>query len=81
MATQIDINDIKPHTEVLGSDQQHVGTVDHIQGSDQIKLAKHDSNSDNNHHYIPLSWVDSIDGEQVILNKTAAEAKQQWQSA
>lgn len=34
MATQIDINDIKPHAEVLGSNQQHVGEVDHAIGTD-----------------------------------------------
>jgi hypothetical protein len=28
--------------EVLGSDGQHVGTVDHMQGTDKIKLTKND---------------------------------------
>ena len=31
-------SDIKEHMEVLGSDGQHVGTVDHLEGSNQIKL-------------------------------------------
>ena len=32
--------DIKEHMEVLGSDGQHVGTVDHLEGSNQIKLTR-----------------------------------------
>ncbi|RYY77790.1 MAG: DUF2171 domain-containing protein [Moraxellaceae bacterium] len=80
MAQQIDINDIKQHAEVVGSDQQHVGKVDHALGTDQIKLAKHDSDSDNTHHAIPVAWVDSINNGRVVLNKTAAEAQQQWRS-
>ncbi len=80
MARQIDINDIKPHAEVIGSDQQHVGKVDHAIGTDQIKLAKQDSAADNTHHAIPVEWVESINDNQVVLNKTAAEAQQQWRS-
>ena len=33
---------IKQHMEVLGSDGAHVGTVDHLEGGDVIKLAKDD---------------------------------------
>ena len=32
-------SDIKEHMEVLGSDGQHVGTVDHMDGSN-IRLTK-----------------------------------------
>ncbi|VTP63375.1 Uncharacterized protein conserved in bacteria [Leclercia adecarboxylata] len=28
-----------------------------------IKLAKNDSESGGKHHYIPLEWVDKIDGK------------------
>ena len=31
---------IKEHMEVLGSDGKHVGTVDHLEGADRIKLTK-----------------------------------------
>jgi hypothetical protein len=43
--------DIREHMEVLGSDGQHVGTVDHLEGADKIKLTKHDA-GDGKHHYI-----------------------------
>ena len=33
---------IKEHMEVLGSDGVHVGTVDHLEGRDQVKLTKDD---------------------------------------
>jgi len=35
-------SDIKEHMEVLGSDGQHVGTVDYLEGSSDIKLTKSD---------------------------------------
>ena len=49
---------IKEHMEVLGSDGVHVGTVDHLEGRDQMKLTKTDTDADGEHHFIPLAWVD-----------------------
>ena len=71
---------IKEHMEVLGSDGQHVGTVDHLEGSDKIKLAKTDPKSGGTHHFIPTAWVDKVD-DKVRLKKTAKDAMTQWQSA
>ena len=71
---------IMEHMEVVGSDVEHVGTVDHMEGSDRIKLTKDDS-SDGKHHMIPLDWVDSIDGDSVVLSKPAAEAMRSWEAA
>jgi hypothetical protein len=75
-----DATQIKEHAEVVGSDGAHVGTVDHVEGSDRIKLTRRDSNAGGEHHYIPLDWVDSVEGDQVRLNKTGEEAESQWQS-
>ncbi len=80
MARQIDINEIRPHAEVIGSDHQHVGKVDHLEGSNQLKLERHDSAADNVHHLIPLDWIDSISNGKVVLNKSAADAKKQWRA-
>ncbi len=33
-----DATQIKEHAEIVGSDGAHVGTVDHMDGSDRIKL-------------------------------------------
>jgi hypothetical protein len=71
--------DIKEHMEVIGSDGQHVGTVDHMEGADKIKLAKKDS-KDGQHHFIPLSLVDHVDAH-VHLNKAAKDVMAQWKSA
>jgi hypothetical protein len=69
--------DIREHMEVLGSDGQHVGTVDHMEGEDQIKLTKNDPEADGMHHFIPMDWVDHVDAK-VHLNKSSREAKREW---
>jgi hypothetical protein len=67
---------IQEHMEVLASDGGHVGTVDHLEGEERIKLTKGDS-SDGMHHFIPVDWVDHIDAH-VHLNKPADEVFDQW---
>lgn len=71
---------IKEHMEVLGSDGQHVGTVDHMEGSDKIKLTKTDAAAGGQHHFIPLSLVERVDA-QVHLSKSAKDVRAQWQGA
>jgi hypothetical protein len=71
---------IKEHTEVVGSDGAHVGTIDHIEGSNRIKLTRRDPNAGGEHHYIPPEWVESVEGDRVRLYKTGDEAQSQWQS-
>jgi hypothetical protein len=67
---------IKEHMEVVGSDGAHVGTVDHMDGQNRIKLTKSDS-PDGMHHFIPLDWVDHVD-ETVHLSKASEEAMDEW---
>lgn len=62
--------------EIVGSDKEHVGIVDHLDG-DRIKLTHHDSQADGKHHFLPLSAVASV-GEFVTLSMTKAEAESQW---
>jgi hypothetical protein len=68
---------IQEHMEVLGSDGQHVGVVDHLEGEDRIKLTKSDADADGLHHYIPVDWVDHVDAH-VHLKKSSHEAKREW---
>ena len=70
------LRQVKEHQEVVGSDGQHVGTVDHVRG-DQIELTKNDQNAGGRHHLIPSSWLKSVD-DKVTLSKTADQAKQHW---
>src|ERR1700730_18372193 len=53
--------DIQHHMEVVGSDGKHVGTVDHMEGSERILLAKDDPKAGGMHHVISIDWVDFID--------------------
>lgn len=73
-------NDIREHMEVIGSDGKHVGTVDHMEGSDQIKLTKNDPAANAEHHFIPVGWVDHVDAH-VHLNKPSRDVMAQWKSA
>lgn len=74
------VENIREHMEVLGSDGEHIGTVDHLEGADWIKLTKSDPKAGGQHHFISVDWVDHID-QSVHLNKTSQEAMQQWQAA
>lgn len=67
---------VREHQEVVGSDGQHVGKVDHVRG-DRIQLTKNDQDAGGHHHTIPSSWITAVD-EKVTINKTADQAKQQW---
>ncbi len=73
-------SDIKEHMEVLDSDGQHVGTVDHLEGSNQIKLTRKDPKAGGTHHLIPTDWVDHVD-QHVHLNRVSKDVQQQWKTA
>lgn len=64
------------HMEVVGSDGQHLGTVDKVAG-DRIILTRNDPNAGGHHHSIPCGWIQSVD-EKVTIDKTAEEAMRQW---
>lgn len=70
------LRQVREHMEVVGSDGEHVGTVDHIQG-DRILLTKSDTNAGGKHHSIPSRWIQSVD-EKVTIRKTAQEAMAAW---
>ncbi len=67
---------VTEHMEVLGSDGEHVGTVDKVRG-DRILLTKSDSDAGNHHHSIPSRWIASVD-DKVKLRRTAEEAQAHW---
>lgn len=71
-----DTGSIKEHMEVVGSDGDHVGRVDHVRGG-EIELAKFDLGSGLKHHMIPVSWVERVD-DHVHLNLSADDAKARW---
>jgi hypothetical protein len=67
---------VTEHMEVLGSDGQHVGTVDKVRDG-KIILTKNDENAGGVHHSIPCSWIDNVE-DKVTINKTAQEAMNAW---
>jgi short-subunit dehydrogenase len=71
-----DASQITAQAEVLSADNQHVGTVDAVEGS-RIKLTRRDS-TDAKHHFIPLSWVASAAGGEVRLNRNAYVVREHW---
>jgi hypothetical protein len=79
MAQAVQPSQIKEHMDVISADGSKIGSVDHLEGTNQIKLTKHDA-SDGKHHLIPMSWVDHVD-QHVHLNKAANDAKAQWKAA
>ena len=68
----VDVAQIQEHAEVVGSDGKHVGTVDHIDKG-EIKLTKKDASAGGLHHFIPVDFVQSIDGGKVRLDRPADE--------
>lgn len=69
---------VKEHAEVVGSDGEHVGTVDKIR-DDRILLTKTDADAGGRHHSIPSRWIGTVEDKTVTLSKTAAEAKAAWE--
>ncbi|MBV6567790.1 DUF2171 domain-containing protein [Acinetobacter baumannii] len=73
----LNINDIKKHADVIASCGTKVGTVDHLEGENQLKLTKDENDQ---HHLIPTSWIGEEKEDQVILNKNSEEVKENWQA-
>jgi hypothetical protein len=71
------LGQVREHMEVLGSDGEHVGTVDRTAG-DRLILAKSDEDSGGTHHSLMCTMIDRVEGNQVFLDTTAEEAKQRW---
>lgn len=67
---------VTEHMEVVGSDGQHVGTVDKV-ANGRIILTKSDANAGGHHHSIPCSWIENVD-DKVTINKSAEQAMQAW---
>ncbi|HEX2690036.1 MAG TPA: DUF2171 domain-containing protein [Kofleriaceae bacterium] len=65
---------IKPHMPVVDSNNKPFAVVDHLEGRDLIKLAKDPSGQ---HHYIPLTWITSVD-DKIHVDRPAGQAMHAW---
>jgi len=78
-----DASSIREHMEVIGADGARIGTVDGVDG-DRIKLTKVEGFGEQmeaaqgshagHHHYISLGLVAGIEGNQVRLSASGANA-------
>lgn len=73
----MEIDKIREHMEVVGSDGKHVGTVDHLDGEGRIKLTRNDPAANNEHHFLQTADVDSVD-DVVRLRISASQAQSSW---
>jgi len=71
------LGQIREHMEVVGSDDEHVGTVDKTAG-DRIILTKSDPESGGVHHSLSCSDIDRVEGDRVILDCSADQARNRW---
>jgi hypothetical protein len=68
---------VREHMEVVGSDNKHVGTVDKVAG-DRLILTKSDPESGGVHHSLSCSEIDRVEGDRVILDCSADQARERW---
>ncbi len=73
----INPSQIKPHAPVVCSNNGQFATVDHVEGTDMIKLSKDDKGQ---HHYIPMKWVTSVD-DKVHIDRPGDQAMREWSSS
>ena len=69
-----DLDNIRPHMEIIGADGVHIGTVDRVEG-DRIKMTRADSGSHgDHHHYLSGGLVADIAGNRIRLSAAGQAA-------
>jgi hypothetical protein len=71
------LGQVREHMEVVGNDDEHVGTVDRTAG-DRIILTRSDPESGGAHHSLSCSDIDRVEGDRVILECSADSARKRW---
>ena len=72
----IDVQQIKPEMPVVCSQDGQFATVDHMEGKDSIKLKKDKMGK---HHFIPVSWVTTVD-KKVHIDRPGDQAMKEWRT-
>lgn len=65
---------IQEHMEVLDKAGHCLGRVDHLQADNQIRVACSDPRF-SQHRFIPLEWVERLEGGRLMLGKSLEEAE------
>jgi hypothetical protein len=71
------LGSVREHMEVVGSDDEHIGTVDRVAG-ERVILTKSDEDAGGVHHSLPCTLVDRIEDQKVILDCSAEKARERW---
>jgi len=69
---------IKPDMPVVCSQDGQFATVDHMDGPTTIKLTKDKTGQ---HHYIPVTWVTSLEGGKVNVDRPGDQAMKEWSTS
>lgn len=72
----MDKDKIKEDMPVVCSEDGQFAIVDHLDG-DAIKLTKDDKGQ---HHWIPQSWVTTVD-DKVHIDRPGKQAMQEWSTS
>jgi hypothetical protein len=73
----VQASQIRNQMQVVASDGQQFGSVEQVdEASSRIKCAPKGAARGGN-HFIPLSWVTSVEGQTVRLNKSSHEIEQE----
>lgn len=72
----INSSSIKAEMPVVCSNDGQFGVVDHLEGSDSIKLKRDASGK---HHFIPVSWVKTID-DKIHVDRPGEQAMREWRT-
>lgn len=73
----VSAQEIKPNMPVVCSENGQFAVVDHAEGSDSIKLKRDESGK---HHYIPMTWVTTVD-DKVHIDRPGEQAMKEWQTS
>jgi hypothetical protein len=71
------LGQVREHMEVVGDDEQHVGTVDRVAG-DRIILTKSDPESGGVHHSLSCADIGRVESDRVFLDCSAEDAMKRW---
>jgi hypothetical protein len=72
----VQASQIRDHMQIVGSDGQQLGAVERVEGSTRIKFAPKAATGKGD-HFIPLSWVNSVEGQTVRLSKSSYDVQQE----
>lgn len=71
------LSQIREHMEVVGNDDEHIGSVDRV-ARDRIILTKSDPESGGVHHSLSCADIDRVEGDRVVLDCSAEQARDRW---